>query len=175
MSIEFVFVGLGNPGMEYRWTRHNIGFLFLDFLQNKHSTGETWTKKFLSECLVVEILAKKVLLVKPQTFMNLSGKAVLQIMSFYKIKLENIFVFHDDIDLDFCRIKTKIGGSAAGHNGLKSIDEMCGKNYQRFRIGVGRHPFMDVSDFVLSKFEKQEAESLENIFEEVCSLVKEKI
>jgi PTH1 family peptidyl-tRNA hydrolase len=157
----FLFVGLGNKGTEYENNRHNIGFLALDKIAETLGIEKRESLKFSSSLFQFNMGDKKILCIKPQTYMNLSGKAVLEAATFYKIPLSNIFVFHDDIDLELGKIKFKIGGGSGGHNGLKSIDEKMGKDYIRIRIGVGRPIFKnDVSNFVLSDFKKGELDEI---------------
>lgn len=172
----FLFVGLGNKGAEYLKTRHNIGFIALDALCKTLEINQNSILKFSSEVFSFEFKNQKIICAKPQTFMNLSGKAVLELMRFYKIPIENIFVFHDDIDLEFAKIKFKIGRGNGGHNGLKSLDETIGNGYTRIRIGIGRPEFKDdVSNFVLSNFKKDELleiqAKLKKIFENVQELL----
>ena len=157
-------VGLGNVGREYEFTRHNFGFLALDQICSAHSFSSLG-KKFKSEVFAGEIAGKKILALKPQTFMNLSGLAVAEAASFYKIDLKKIFVLHDDVDLDLGRLKVKIGGGSGGHNGLKSLDESVGKNYLRIRLGVGRpaNKEFETADYVLGKFSQDELKKLEEI------------
>ncbi len=165
----FLFVGLGNIGEEYKDTRHNVGFITADkFIREYNFSNQG--KKFHSEIFSGTINCEKGLIIKPQTYMNKSGIAVSEVSRFYKIPLENIYVFHDDMDLELGRIKYKVGGGSAGHNGIKSIDEMVGKNYNRVRIGIGKPKFNgDVVNFVLNKFTEDERVSLENICDKIVS------
>lgn len=164
----YLLVGLGNRGIEYENTRHNFGFLLIDKIIARHKLI-LQGKKFKSDFFVGEIFDKKVLALKPQTFMNLSGSAVLEAIKFYKIPLQNVIIFHDDLDLAFAKIKYKIGGGNGGHNGLKSIDENIGKEYARIRLGIGRpeHLKYEISDYVLSKFTKEELEIVEKINQKI--------
>lgn len=148
-----VFVGLGNPGANYLMTRHNVGFLFLDALHQAYDFP-AYGKKFQGDYAQGTIDAHPIHLLKPQTFMNLSGDAVLKLMSFYKIKPQDLCVFHDDLDLAPGKIRLKKGGGAGGHNGLKDIDKKIGQDYWRLKIGIGRPPFpnQSASSFVLSPF-----------------------
>lgn len=146
-------VGLGNPGTEYRVTRHNVGFMAVDALAG---TGAAWKSEKNALVARGEIDGRKVIFVKPQTFMNNSGVAVQALMTFYKIPLENLVVIHDDMDLTVADCRTKIGGGSAGHNGIRSIDAHVGRDYTRIRIGIG-HPRdfdlpMDPADWVLGRF-----------------------
>ena len=151
----FLIVGLGNPGKEYECTRHNAGFMAVDELARIYSFG-SFKSKFDGLIAEGKIGKEKVYILKPHTFMNLSGNAVVKAANFYKILPQNVVVFHDDMDLPVGKIKAKIGGSAGGHNGLKSIDSAITSNYNRVRIGVG-HPQGDgntVINYVLSGFNK---------------------
>ena len=146
----YLFAGLGNIGKEYESTRHNLGFICVDKIIEKYGYKDK-KDKFNATIFSTVIDEKIVLIVKPNTYMNRSGIAISQIKSFYKIPLENIFVFHDDLDLSLGKIKFKIGGSSAGHNGLKSIDQFIGNNYARIRLGIGRpNNKNDIVDFVFN-------------------------
>jgi peptidyl-tRNA hydrolase, PTH1 family len=134
----FLIIGLGNPGKEYAHNRHNVGFRVVDALAQSFKAAP-WRKKYQGEITEVIVAGEKVLLLKPMTYMNLSGQSVQHAASFYKIPLENIIVFHDELDLIAGRIRVKTGGGDAGHNGLKSITSHCGAGYVRVRIGIG-HP-----------------------------------
>jgi PTH1 family peptidyl-tRNA hydrolase len=133
-----LIVGLGNPGPDYLLTRHNIGFMAVDALADGYD-ATAWQKKFKAEIATATCADVPFLLLKPQTFMNLSGEAVGEALRFYKMDVEQLIVFHDDIDLPAAKVKVKQGGGNGGHNGLKSIDAHCGPNYWRVRLGVG-HP-----------------------------------
>ncbi|MBP7710674.1 MAG: aminoacyl-tRNA hydrolase [Rickettsiales bacterium] len=169
-----LLVGLGNIGREYELTRHNFGFILLDQIV------EDWglvpqSKKFKSEVFTGEIDGQKIVAIKPQTYMNLSGEAVLAAASFYKIAPKNILVFHDDLDLDLARIKVKTGGGNAGHNGLKSIDAAIGKDYMRLRLGIGRpeNSEFETADYVLSKFTRDEIDLVKKTNEKISDLIGE--
>jgi PTH1 family peptidyl-tRNA hydrolase len=156
----FLLVGLGNPGAKYNNTRHNIGFIASDILSTCYNFVWSTKSKFNAEIACGDLEFGKVVLCKPNTFMNLSGASVSSLSSFYKLKPENVIVIHDDVDVPLGRMKYKLGGGAGGHNGLKSIDSNIGINYHRIRIGVGRpeDPRYNISDFVLGKFSKDEEE-----------------
>lgn len=146
-------VGLGNPGTEYRTTRHNVGFMAVDALAGD---GVVWKSEKNALVARGDIDGHKVIFVKPQTFMNNSGVAIQALMTFYKIPLENLVVIHDDMDLPVADCRTKIGGGSAGHNGIRSIDAHVGRDYTRIRIGIG-HPRdfdlpMNPADWVLGRF-----------------------
>ena len=165
-------VGLGNPGHQYLNTRHNIGFLALDFFSKRHSF-EVTSSKFNSLYCQTPLLNQKILFIKPQTFMNLSGQAVKHFSEFYKIPSQKIIILHDDIDLPFETIRKKAKGGHAGHNGVKSIMETLGTDqFVRLRLGVGR-PFdtTDVSDYVLSQFTAEEKQKLPALLERASELL----
>ena len=158
----FIIAGLGNPDEKYQGTRHNVGFDVVDRLAEKYQIAVD-TKKHRALIGKGVIEGQKVLLVKPQTYMNLSGNSVVKAASFYKIPPQNIVVIHDDMDLLPGQVKAKKGGGAGGHNGLKSIDAHMGSDYNRIRIGVG-HPQgrgEEVVNHVLSRFSKRERENLD--------------
>lgn len=169
-----LLIGLGNIGREYQLTRHNFGFLLLDQIVADYGLVAQ-SKKFKSEVFTGEIDGKKVVAIKPQTFMNLSGEAVLAAASFYKIAPKDILVFHDDLDLAPVKIKVKIGGGNAGHNGLKSIDEVIGKDYMRLRLGIGRpeNSEFETADYVLGKFSRDEMELVKKTNEKISDLIGE--
>ena len=151
----FLLVGLGNFGNKYALTRHNYGFLVLDKIIQHYNLQHN-NIKFKADFFIGNILTHKIIAIKPQTYMNLSGEAVLATANFYKIKPENVLVMHDDLDLLLGKIKYKNGGGSAGHNGLKSIDQLFANNYFRIRLGIGKPQQQDVSSFVLSNFSSQE-------------------
>ena len=167
-----LLVGLGNIGRDYESTRHNFGFLLLDKIISDYNLV-LQSKKFKSEIFIGEINQQKIIAIKPQTFMNLSGNAVLEVANFYKILPEKIIVFHDDLDLVLGKIKVKTGGGNAGHNGLKSLDEMIGKDYMRLRLGIGRplNKEFETSDYVLGKFTKEEFLEVEKISQKISNLL----
>ena len=152
----FLLVGLGNPGKEYENNRHNIGFMAIDAITQNYSFDAP-KLKFHGEVNEGRIGSTKVRTIKPSTFMNESGKSVGAISQFYKIPIDNIIVFHDELDLVPGKLKVKQGGSHAGHNGLKSLNRHIASNYIRVRLGIG-HPGdkRKVSSYVLSNFNKQE-------------------
>jgi peptidyl-tRNA hydrolase, PTH1 family len=149
-------VGLGNPGARYARNRHNIGFMAVDAIARRHGIG-AFRNRFKGELAEGAIAGERRLLLKPQTFMNASGEAVLAAMSFYKIAPEDIVVIHDEIDLRDGKVRVKRGGGNAGHNGLRSIDALIGRDYWRVRIGVG-HPGVKelVQPYVLQNFFTEE-------------------
>ncbi|MDR3078447.1 MAG: aminoacyl-tRNA hydrolase [Rickettsiales bacterium] len=171
----YAFVGLGNCGERFENTRHNFGFLSVDSIRERYALGPG-RMKFNAEIFRGTLGDRALLLVKPTTFMNNSGIAVARVKSFYRIPNENIFVFHDDLDLKLCRVKVKTGGGSGGHNGLESIDSMIGRDYSRVRLGVGRpdgHPGEDMGDFVLGKFSPEEMERVRKLNSLICDNILE--
>ena len=168
-----VIVGLGNPGKKYENTRHNIGFAAIDYIAEKEGINiNTGKHKALVGSGYID--GVKVLLVKPQTFMNLSGESLRPIMDFYKLEPEDFLVIFDDIDLDVGRIRIRRKGSAGGHNGIKSIISHLGsREFPRIKIGVGaKPPGYDLADYVLGHFSKADQEILQERFEDVYDAVK---
>ena len=158
-----LLVGLGNPGSNYTNTRHNIGFKIIDAI-NLHFKLSKQKPKFKGLLTTGNIDEKKIYAIKPLTFMNNSGTAIKELIDYFKIDAKDVFVFHDDLDIDFGKIKAKFGGSSAGHNGIESIDKFIGKDYSRVRIGIGRPKIKaDVSDHVLKDFDEDEMLQLEKI------------
>ncbi len=151
-----LFVGLGNPGTRYAGNRHNIGFMALDAIARRHAKGP-FRKGFQGEAVEAALGTERVLLLKPLTFMNESGRAVGDAMRFYKIPLSDVTVFHDELDLPPAKFRAKLGGGNAGHNGLRSISALCGNDYHRMRLGIG-HPGVKelVHAYVLNDFGKAE-------------------
>ena len=175
----FLFVGLGNPTPNSENNRHNIGFKIIDAINSKFKLSKQ-KPKFKGLLTTGNINEKKVYAIKPLTFMNNSGICVRELIEYFKIEAENIIVFHDDLDIDFGKIKTKFGGSSAGHNGIESIDKFIGKDYSRVRIGIGKpNDKIAVSDYVLKDFdddEKQQLETLKNnITENLAILIDKKL
>ena len=148
-----LFSGLGNPGQKFKHNRHNIGFILIDEISNKCE----FKKKFKGLFGENQIGQIKSYFLKPMTFMNLSGESLLEIKQFFKLKNENIFIIHDDLDLEIGKVKVKNGGSNAGHNGLESISSKIGNDYNRLRIGIGHPGQKDLVDkYVLSNFKSDE-------------------
>ena len=150
----FIIAGLGNPGSQYAGNRHNIGFMAVDAIQRRPGFAP-WSKKFKALISEGELAREKVLLMKPQTFMNLSGEAVGEAMRFYKLGPQNILAIYDELDLVPGKSRIKTGGGHGGHNGVKSLDAHCGKDYRRLRLGIG-HPGAKelVHNHVLGDFAK---------------------
>lgn len=161
-------VGLGNPGNEYKLTRHNVGFMAIDAIA---PVDAKWKSEKKALTLRFDFDGVKIILAKPQTFMNNSGESVAQLMQFYKVPLENLVVIHDDMDLKVGTVREKTGGSSAGHNGIKSIDAHCGNNYRRIRIGIG-HPRdfnspINPVDWVLGKFDDEQLKQIQSAIESI--------
>lgn len=163
-----LIAGLGNPGSQYADNRHNVGFMAADAIARRHSFSP-WSRKFKSEIADGTIAGEKILLIKPQTFMNLSGDAVGEAMRFYKLGPADLIVIHDELDLAPGKIRLKSGGGHGGHNGLKSIDAHCGRDYRRMRIGVG-HPGDKnrVHSHVLGNFAKADAQWLDPLLDAIA-------
>lgn len=173
-----LIVGLGNPGKEYDGTRHNIGFLCLDeFAKANGFPG--WTDKKDLKCqLSTHTLGDtRVILCKPTTFMNLSGEAVQAVSNFYKLSPAQTVVVHDELDINFGHIRTRVGGSAAGHNGIKSVTQHIGEDYGRIRIGIGpkKPAQIDSADFVLQKFNKEEQSHMTELSREAAAIISESV
>ncbi|MCK0209348.1 aminoacyl-tRNA hydrolase [Starkeya koreensis] len=151
-----LFTGLGNPGPKYAGNRHNIGFMAVDAIARRHRFSP-WRRRFQGAACEGEIEGVKIIALLPETYMNESGRAVAEAQRFYKIELRDIFVFHDELDLPPAKVRTKVGGGNAGHNGLRSITAHCGNDYPRVRLGIG-HPGDKalVHNYVLSDFAKAE-------------------
>jgi PTH1 family peptidyl-tRNA hydrolase len=164
----FLLVGLGNPGSEYAETRHNVGFMAVDEIVRRYSLNH-FKDKFKGQIATGDIANNKVALLKPETYMNLSGESVLGACSFYKIKPDKIIVFHDDMDLPAGKVKVKIGGGSGGHNGIKSIDANIGVNYMRVRIGVGRPDNKSqVVNWVLTSFAEDDRKKIDNTLSQIA-------
>ena len=168
----FLLAGLGNPGREYESTRHNAGFVAVDFIAGKLGVKIN-RAKFKALVCEAEISGARVLLIKPQTFMNASGTAVVEAADFYKIPPEKIIVFCDDVSFDPGKIRVRRDGSAGGHNGLKSIEQWLGsQNYPRVKIGVGKKPEgYDLADFVLSKLPDGDRKAIDARLPDIYSAV----
>ena len=162
-----LLVGLGNPGKEYALTRHNVGFMAVDELVRRFSFSP-WKKGFKGQICSGKIDGEKVVVLKPETFMNLSGEAVQEAVHFYKLTPADIIVFHDELDLPVGKMKVKVGGSPAGHNGLKSIDSHIGTEYMRVRIGVDNNKQIPTADYVLAKPSAEDFKILKNEFNQIA-------
>ncbi len=174
-----LFVGLGNPTPDSENNRHNVGFKIIDSI-NKEFGLSKQKPKFKGLLTTGNIGNKKVYAIKPLTFMNNSGICIRELIEYFKIDAENVVVFHDDLDVEFGKIKTKFGGSSAGHNGIESIDKFIGKEYSRVRIGIGKPKNkIEVADYVLQNFDEEETLGIEkvskNITDSISILVEKKL
>lgn len=172
-AVEYIVAGLGNPGRQYENTRHNAGFIALDKLADKYNcnVSKMKYKALIGDCTIA---GKRTLLIKPQTFMNLSGEAVVQAMSFYKIPPENVIVLFDDISLDVGRMRIRRKGSDGGQKGMRSIIELSGSSlFPRVKIGIGEkpNPNWQLADWVLSRFTAAEREALDKVTDNACGAV----
>lgn len=168
----FLVVGLGNPGAVYEYTRHNAGFMVVDYIA-RFLNAKFDKNRFNSLYSRISIANENVILLKPQTYMNASGEAVCEFMNFYRVPLENLIVIFDDVSLDVGTIRIKREGSSGGHNGVKSIINLVNSdNFKRIKIGVGGKPFgWELPDWVLSKFSVSELNSISLCFEQALSAV----
>jgi PTH1 family peptidyl-tRNA hydrolase len=164
-----VFAGLGNPGAKYANNRHNIGFMAVDAIHHRHDFPQ-WSKKFNAAISLGQLSGEKVLLLKPLTYMNLSGQAVGEALRFFKLGPSALVVFHDDLDLVPGKVRIKSGGGHGGNNGLKSIDAHIGKDYRRVRIGIG-HPGAKerVTGHVLGEFSKTDEDWLNPVLDALAA------
>jgi PTH1 family peptidyl-tRNA hydrolase len=163
-----ILVGLGNPGSKYERNRHNVGFMAIDAIASRYGAGP-WRRRFQGQAAEVDIERMKYLLLKPETYMNESGRAISEAMRFYKMSPADVIVFHDEIDLEPGKLRVKFGGGHAGHNGLRSVSAHLGNDYQRVRIGVGHPGHRDaVSHYVLHDFAKADSAWLEPLIDGIA-------
>ena len=166
-----LFVGLGNPTPDSENNRHNVGFKIIDTINKKFSLSKQ-KPKFKGLLTTGNIGDKKVYAIKPLTFMNNSGVCIRELIEYFKIDAEDVIVFHDDLDLEFGKIKAKFGGSSAGHNGIASIDKFIGKDYSRVRIGIGKPKNgIEVADYVLQNFDEDESIGIEKISKDITESI----
>lgn len=152
-----LFVGLGNPGKKYEATRHNVGFMVIDDLAKKWDVSMSEEKKFKGVVGSTHVNGEKVLLLKPMTYMNLSGESVQAVMDFYDLHNEDVIVIYDDLDMEVGKVRGREKGSAGGHNGIKSmILHLAGEDFKRFKIGIGKSPYGKTTDHVLGRFTSDE-------------------
>ena len=174
-----LFVGLGNPTPDSENNRHNVGFKIIDSINKKFGLSKQ-KPKFKGLLTTGNIGNVKVYAIKPLTFMNNSGICIRELIEYFKMDVEDVIVFHDDLDVEFGKIKTKFGGSNAGHNGVASIDKFIGKDYSRVRIGIGKPKgHIEVADYVLQNFDEEESQGVEkiskNITDSISILVEKKL
>ena len=166
-----LLVGLGNPTPNSHNNRHNIGFKVLDAINQKFSLSKQ-KPKFKGLLTTGNIAEKKIYAIKPLTFMNNSGICIRELIEYFKIDAEDVIVFHDDLDIEFGKIKAKFGGSNAGHNGIASIDKFIGKDYSRVRIGIGKPKNgIEVADYVLQNFDEDESIGIEKISKDITESI----
>ena len=166
-----LFVGLGNPTPDSENNRHNVGFKIIDTINKKFSLSKQ-KPKFKGLLTTGNIGDKKVYAIKPLTFMNNSGVCIRELIEYFKIEAEDVIVFHDDLDIEFGKIKAKFGGSSAGHNGIASIDKFIGKDYSRVRIGIGKPKNgIEVADYVLQNFDEDESIGIEKISKDITESI----
>ena len=174
-----LFVGLGNPTPDSENNRHNVGFKIIDTINKKFSLSKQ-KPKFKGLLTTGNIEGEKVYAIKPLTFMNNSGVCIRELLEYFKFDAEDVIVFHDDLDIEFGKIKAKFGGSSAGHNGISSIDKFIGKDYSRVRIGIGKPKnSIAIEDYVLQNFDNDELTGIDkiskNITESIGDLIKKKL
>ncbi len=166
-----LFVGLGNPSPNSENNRHNVGFKIIDTINKKFGLSKQ-KPKFKGLLTTGNIGNQKVYAIKPLTFMNNSGICIRELIEYFKIDAGDVFVFHDDLDIEFGKVKAKFGGSDAGHNGVASIDKFIGKDYSRVRIGIGKPKNnIDVADFVLQNFDEDETLEIEKISKDITESI----
>jgi PTH1 family peptidyl-tRNA hydrolase len=166
-----LFVGLGNPTPDSENNRHNVGFKIIDSINKKFSLSKQ-KPKFKGLLTTGNIGNEKVYAIKPLTFMNNSGICIRELIEYFKIDAQDVIVFHDDLDVEFGKIKAKFGGSSAGHNGIASIDKFIGKEYSRVRIGIGKPKNgIEISDYVLQNFDEDEAVGVEKISKDITESI----
>lgn len=166
-----LIVGLGNPGGKYQNTRHNIGFIVLDKIAEKRGVVFRLEPHYESRFADMGNLNDRIKLAEPQTFMNESGRAVAKTKNYWKVDSEDIWVIHDDVDLEFGKVRVNLGGSSAGHKGIESIINSIGEEFWRIRVGVGKDDIIPTEEWVLMKFSKEEQERLEHIVDSTAELV----
>jgi PTH1 family peptidyl-tRNA hydrolase len=174
-----LFVGLGNPTPDSENNRHNVGFKIIDAINKKFGLSKQ-KPKFKGLLTTGNIEGEKVYAIKPLTFMNNSGVCIRELLEYFKFDAEDVVVFHDDLDVEFGKIKAKFGGSSAGHNGIASIDKFIGKDYSRVRIGIGKPQTpIEIADYVLQNFDEDELAGInkisENITDSIGDLIKKKL
>ena len=166
-----LIVGLGNPGREYDGTRHNIGFMMIDEFASKNNVNIN-SKKFTGLYAETLINGEKVILLKPQAYINLSGEVIRKYVDYFKINIEDVLIIHDDLDLSVGTYKIKQKGSSGGHNGLKNIELHLGtQEYKRIKIGISNNKLMDTKDYVLGKISKEEKEILNNVKDTIMNIL----
>lgn len=168
-----LIVGIGNPGKQYENTRHNVGFMALDAIAKEHGVQFNETK-FKSVYTTIRVNGERVILMKPETYVNLSGTAVVSMMNYFNIDKEDIIVIYDDLALPVGKIRVRFKGSGGGHNGIKNItSHLKTSEFNQFRIGIDNNPQMDRADYVLGRFSKSDLSELENTFKRIIDVPKD--
>ena len=166
-----LFVGLGNPTPDSENNRHNVGFKIIDMINKKFGLSKQ-KPKFKGLLTTGNIENRKVYAIKPLTFMNNSGICIRELIEYFKIDAQDVIVFHDDLDIEFGKVKAKFGGTSAGHNGIASIDKFIGKDYSRVRIGIGKpRENIEISDYVLQNFDEDESLGIEKISNQITESI----
>lgn len=166
-----LIVGLGNPGKEYENTRHNIGFIFIDYFAEKNKATID-KEKFNGLYTQITINNEKVILLKPLSYMNLSGEVVRKFVDYFKIDINNILIISDDLDMNFGKLRLRPDGSSGGHNGLKNIAlNLNTESFKRLKVGISNNKDIDTKDYVLGKFNKEEKETINNLKEQVSNIL----
>ena len=166
-----LLVGLGNPTPDSENNRHNVGFKIIDSINKKFSLSKQ-KPKFKGLLTTGNVSDQKIYAIKPLTFMNNSGICIRELIEYFKIDAEDVIVFHDDLDVEFGKIKAKFGGSSAGHNGIASIDKFIGKDYSRVRVGIGKPKVnMEISDYVLQNFDEDEMTGSEKVTNDITDSI----
>lgn len=178
LNKTIIIVGLGNPGKKYMYNRHNIGFICIDEFVNKTDEMSDWVVKKDMKCIIStgQIADSRIIAIKPNTYMNKSGEAVMEVANFYKVNASNVCVIHDELDINYGQIRLRLSGSSAGHNGIQSISKLIGKEYYRIRIGIGPKPTkINSENFVLMNFSDYESKQINNLTKEVLAILSEYI
>jgi PTH1 family peptidyl-tRNA hydrolase len=166
-----LFIGLGNPGTKYQFTRHNVGFMAIDhFISKQGLSGEK--EAFKGQLIKFKYKGEDAIVLKPQTFMNLSGESVRAVMDFYKINIEDIIVIYDDLDLPVGKVRIRENGGPGGHNGMKSIIAHLGSDkFKRIRVGIGKNPLFDTADYVLGRFSDEELVTIKESLKKINDIL----
>ena len=168
-----MIVGLGNPGEEFKNTRHNVGFMYIDIFAKLYNQQINKTK-FNGEYTEIVSNGEKIILLKPLSYMNLSGEVVIKYVNYFKIEIDNLLIISDDLDMEIGKIKLKLKGSSGGHNGLKNIEQhLCTQEYKRLKIGISKSKNMSTKDYVLGKFSVEEQEKLKQNEEKIINILKD--
>ena len=167
-----LIVGLGNPGKEYENTRHNVGFMLVDFYLAYKGISDIWKNKFNGSYIETNIRGEKIIFLKPLSYMNLSGGVVSQFVNFYKLSIDDVLIISDDLDLLTGNFKLRSKGSCGGHNGLRDIERCLGTSeYKRLKVGISKDKDVDTKDYVLSKFSKEDKDVYNDLFKTLSGVL----